>query len=58
MDHCLRVLLHSRGCGWSRVGSNAMKLILLLIAERFLIYMDKKIKASDEKLSIENDEPL
>ena len=25
-----------------------MKLILLLLAERFLIYMDKKIKASDE----------
>lgn len=35
-----------------------MKLILLLLAERFLIYMDKKIKASDEKLSSENDEPL
>ncbi len=28
-----------------------MKLILLLVAERFLIYMDKKIKADDEKLS-------
>lgn len=35
-----------------------MRLFLLLIAERFLIYMDKKIKASDEKLSSENDEPL
>lgn len=38
-----------------------MKLILLLFAERFLIYMDKKIKADDEKLSSdggENDERL
>ena len=34
-----------------------MRLILLLVAERFLIYMDKKIKADDEKLSSEN-EPL
>ena len=34
-----------------------MRLILLLFAERFLIYMDKKIKADDEKLSSEN-EPL
>lgn len=34
-----------------------MRLILLLIAERFLIYIDKKIKADDEKLSSEN-EPL
>jgi len=32
-----------------------MKLILLLLAERFLIYMDKKIKASDEKLFSEDD---
>lgn len=31
-----------------------MKLILLLIAERFLIYMDKKIKADDERLSSDN----
>lgn len=36
-----------------------MKIILLLLAERFLIYMDKKVKASDEKLSSENeDKPL
>lgn len=28
-----------------------MRLTLLLIAERFLIHMDKKIKADDEKLS-------
>lgn len=32
-----------------------MKLILLLLAERFLIYMDKKIKADDEKLSSDDD---
>ena len=32
-----------------------MRLILLLLAERLLIYMDRKIKASDEKLSSEND---
>lgn len=32
-----------------------MKLILLLIAERFLIYMDQKIKADDEKLSSDDD---
>lgn len=32
-----------------------MRLILLLIAERFLIYMDKKIKADDEKLSSDDD---
>lgn len=31
-----------------------MRLILLLVAERFLIYMDKKIKADDEKLSSDN----
>lgn len=35
-----------------------MKLILLLLAERFLIYMDKKIKAGDEKLSSENDDEM
>lgn len=34
-----------------------MKLILLLLAEKFLQYMDKKTKADDEKLSSEN-EPL
>lgn len=33
-----------------------MKLILLLVAERFLIYMDKKIKADDEKLSSDCDD--
>ncbi len=33
-----------------------MKLILLLVAERFLIYMDKKIKADDEKLSSDIDD--
>lgn len=32
-----------------------MRLILLLLAERLLIYMDNKIKADDEKLSSEND---
>lgn len=32
-----------------------MRLILLLLAERLLIYMDKKIKADDERLSSEND---
>lgn len=32
-----------------------MKLILLLLAERFLIYLDKKIKADDEKLSSDDD---
>lgn len=32
-----------------------MKLILLLFAERFLIYMDKKIKADDERLSSDDD---
>ena len=32
-----------------------MRLILLLLAERLLIYMDSKIKASDEKLASEND---
>ena len=32
-----------------------MRLILLLLAERLLIYMDRKIKADDEKLSSEND---
>ena len=31
------------------------KLLLLLIAEYFLIRMDKKIKASDDKLASEND---
>lgn len=31
------------------------KLILLLIAEYFLIRMDKKIKADDEKLSSNGD---
>lgn len=35
-----------------------MKLILLLLAERFLIYMDKKIKASDEKLSSDGDDEM
>lgn len=35
-----------------------MKLILLLLAERFLIYMDKKIKASDEKLSNDGDDEM
>ena len=35
-----------------------MKTILLLIYCQFLQYMDKKIKASDEKLSSENDKPL
>lgn len=35
-----------------------MKLILLLIAERFLIYMDKKIKADDEKLSSDSDDEM
>lgn len=35
-----------------------MKLILLLIAERLLIYMDKKIKASDEKLSSDADDEM
>ena len=32
-----------------------MRLILLLIAEYFLIRMDKKIKADDEKLSSDDD---
>lgn len=32
-----------------------MRLILLLLAERLLIYMDRKIKASDERLASEND---
>lgn len=32
-----------------------MRLILLLIAERLLLHMDRKIKASDEKLASEND---
>lgn len=31
------------------------KLLMLLIAEYFLIRMDRKIKADDEKLSSEND---
>lgn len=35
-----------------------MKLILLLIAEKLLQYMDKKVKASDEKLSSENDDEV
>lgn len=33
-----------------------MKLILLLLAEKFLQYMDKKAKASDEKLSSDGDD--
>lgn len=32
-----------------------MKLILLLLADRFLQYMDRKAKASDEKLSSDDD---
>lgn len=32
-----------------------MRLIMLLLAERLLIYMDRKIKASDELSSSEND---
>lgn len=31
------------------------KLMLLLLAEYFLMRMDRKIKASDERLSSEND---
>lgn len=33
-----------------------MKLILLLFAERFLRYIDKKIKTSDELASDKDDE--
>lgn len=32
-----------------------MRLMLLLLAERLLRYMDNKIKASDDKLASEND---
>lgn len=35
-----------------------MKLILLLIAERFLIHMDKKTKADDENLSSDGDDEM
>lgn len=35
-----------------------MKLILLLLADKFLRYMDKKIKASDEKLSSDGDDEM
>ncbi len=35
-----------------------MKLILLLLAERLLQYMDKKVKASDEKSLAENDDEM
>lgn len=34
-----------------------MKLMLLLFAERFLRYMDNKIKASDELASTNDNEP-
>ena len=36
----------------------AMRLILLLFAERLLRYMDKKIKADDEKLSSDGDDEM
>lgn len=35
-----------------------MKLFLLLLAERLLVYMDKKIKADDEKLSSDSDDEM
>ncbi len=35
-----------------------MKIILLLLAEKFLQYMDKKVKASDEKLLADNDDEM
>lgn len=34
------------------------KLILLLLAEKFLQYMDKKVKADDEKLSSDGDDEM
>lgn len=35
-----------------------MKLILLLLADKFLRYMDKKAKAREDKLSNERDEEM
>lgn len=34
-----------------------MKLILLLLADKFLRYMDRKIKASEELASTNDNEP-
>lgn len=34
------------------------KLILMLLAEQFLVYMDKKIKADGEKLSADGDDEM
>lgn len=35
-----------------------MKLILLLLADKFLRYMDKKVKVSEDKLASDGDDEM